>query len=224
MSFFGKLFGGKEEAAPTTGDAIQSLRETEEMLWKKSEFLEKKVEAETALARKNAKTNKRVALQALKRKKRYEKQLQQIDGTLSTIEIQRGALEDANTNTAVLTNMKAAADALKKAHKDMDVDNVHDMMDDIAEQQDVAREIQDAIANPVAFGQEFDEDDLAAELDMLGDELELEEQEKLDQQLLDVGPTVGLPDIPTAEPSRPQAAKSKNTEDDELAELTAWAN
>lgn len=33
-----------------------------------------------------------------------------------------------------------------------DVDQVHDMMDDIAEQQDVAKEISDAISNPVAFG------------------------------------------------------------------------
>lgn len=33
-----------------------------------------------------------------------------------------------------------------------DVDQVHDMMDDIAEQQDVAREIGDAISNPVAIG------------------------------------------------------------------------
>ena len=48
--------------------------------------------------------------------------------------------------------MKSAADALKNAHKGMDVDNVHDMMDDIAEQQDVAKEIAEAIANPVAFG------------------------------------------------------------------------
>ena len=31
------------------------------------------------------------------------------------------------------------------------------MMDDIAEQQDVAREISDAISNPVAFGQDIDE-------------------------------------------------------------------
>jgi Snf7 len=38
-----------------------------------------------------------------------------------------------------------------------DVDQVHDMMDDIAEQQDVAREISDAISNPVAFGQDIDE-------------------------------------------------------------------
>lgn len=59
------------------------------------------------------------AIQALKRKKRYEKQLQQIDGTLSTIEMQREALESANTNTAVLTTMKNAADALKAAHKHM---------------------------------------------------------------------------------------------------------
>lgn len=59
------------------------------------------------------------AIQALKRKKRYEKQLQQIDGTLSTIEMQREALEGANTNTAVLQTMKNAADALKAAHQHM---------------------------------------------------------------------------------------------------------
>lgn len=38
-----------------------------------------------------------------------------------------------------------------------DVDKVHDMMDDIAEQQEVAREISEAISNPVAFGQDIDE-------------------------------------------------------------------
>lgn len=67
--------------------------------------------------------------------------------------MQREALESANTNTQVLTTMKNAADALKAAHKNMDVDQVHDMMDDIAEQQDVAKEISDAISNPVAFGE-----------------------------------------------------------------------
>lgn len=59
------------------------------------------------------------AIQALKRKKRHEKQLQQIDGTLSTIEMQRVALEEANTNTSVITTMKNAADALKNAHQHM---------------------------------------------------------------------------------------------------------
>ena len=46
MSFFGKVFGSgkKGEKAPTTGEAIQKLRETEDMLIKKQEFLEKKIE------------------------------------------------------------------------------------------------------------------------------------------------------------------------------------
>lgn len=57
------------------------------------------------------------AIMALKRKKRLEKQLQQIDGTLSTIEFQRQALENANTNTEVLKNMSYAAKALKSAQQ-----------------------------------------------------------------------------------------------------------
>ena len=57
---------------------------------------------------------------------RYDKQLQQIDGTLSTIEMQREALEGANTNTAVLNTMNDAAKALKKANADLDVDKVID--------------------------------------------------------------------------------------------------
>lgn len=112
--------------------------------------------------------------------------MQQIDGILSTIEMQRETLEGANTNTAVLQTMKFAADALKSAHQHMlvinvtvltyfthfkggnffnlsfwfvnrDIDQVHDMMDDIAEQQDVAKEISDAISNPVAFPNDIDE-------------------------------------------------------------------
>lgn len=59
------------------------------------------------------------AIAALKRKKRYEKQLTQIDGTLTQIEAQREALEGANTNAQVLNTMKDAANAMKLAHKDM---------------------------------------------------------------------------------------------------------
>jgi len=60
-----------------------------------------------------------VALAALKRKKRYEKQLTQIDGTLSTIEFQIEALEGASTNTEVLKVMKTAGQALKGAHQNL---------------------------------------------------------------------------------------------------------
>merc|ERR1719373_1494965 len=107
--------------------------------------------------------------------------------------------------------MGEASKALKAAHKNMDVDQVHDMMDDIAEQQDVAKEISEAISNPVAFGQEYDDDELEAELDALGEELELEEQEALDEQLLDVGPA-RLPDVLKADVPKPQPAAKKKEE------------
>lgn len=73
------------------------------------------------------------------------------------------------------------------------------MMDDIAEQQDVAREISDAISNPVAFGQDVDEDELLQELEQL-------EQEELDKELLGVAtPTPELPSVPVGEPSKAKA-------------------
>lgn len=59
MSFFGKMFGGKKEVAPTTGEAIQKLRDTENMLVKKQEFLETKIDGELDIARKNGTKNKR---------------------------------------------------------------------------------------------------------------------------------------------------------------------
>ena len=60
MSFLAKVFGGKKgDKPPTTGEAIQKLRETEEMLIKKQDFLEKKIEQEIAIARKNGTKNKR---------------------------------------------------------------------------------------------------------------------------------------------------------------------
>ena len=48
----------------------------------------------------------------------------QIDGTLSTIEFQREALENSSTNTEVLRVMGDAAKALKTAHKNMSVSHI----------------------------------------------------------------------------------------------------
>lgn len=59
MSFFSKMFGGKKETTMTTGEAIQNLRETENMLIKKQEFLEKKIEQELQTAKTNGTKNKR---------------------------------------------------------------------------------------------------------------------------------------------------------------------
>ncbi|XP_038069998.1 charged multivesicular body protein 4b-like [Patiria miniata] len=212
MSF---LFGKKKQAAPpTTAEGIQKLRQTEELLEKKQAFLEKKIQEEIKIAKQNGTRNKRAAIMALKRKKRLEKQLQQIDGTLSTIEFQREALENANTNTEVVKTMGFAAKALKSAQQNMGVEDVDDLMSDIQEQMEVSNEISDAISNQIGFGQDVDEDELFKELEEL-------EQEELDEQLLSVGPSVApeLPDVPTARPAR-----VADQEDEDMRELAAWAS
>ena len=64
MSLLGKLFGGKkkdEGEDPQT--AIQRLRDTEELLNKKSEFLEKKIDEELKAAKTHGTKNKRAAIQ-----------------------------------------------------------------------------------------------------------------------------------------------------------------
>ncbi|XP_060099558.1 charged multivesicular body protein 4c [Heteronotia binoei] len=214
MSKIHKLFksgGGKGKGGPTPQEALARLRETEEMLTKKQEYLEARIEKELAVAKKHGTRDKRVALQALKRKKRYEKQLSQIDGTLSTIEFQREALENSYTNTEVFKNMGYAAQAMKKVHKNMDVDKIDEMMQDITEQQDIAQEITEALTRKV--GDDFDEDELLAELEEL-------EQEELNNKMTNVR----LPSVPTTSlPSQP-ASSRKRVEDDDMKQLAAWAS
>ena len=48
-----------------------------------------------------------------------EQQLAQTDGTLSTLEFQREAIENATTNAEVLRTMELASQGLKKAYQDM---------------------------------------------------------------------------------------------------------
>ena len=108
--------------------------------------------------------------------------MNQIDGTLTTLEYQREALENANTNTEVLKTMGEAAKAFKAAHSELDVDKVQELKDDIAEQQDIANEIANVISTPIGQDAYCDDEELLKELDDL-------EQENLDNDLLKLPPT-----------------------------------
>ncbi|XP_068438160.1 charged multivesicular body protein 4c [Clinocottus analis] len=224
MSKIAKLFKGSSSSSkhhrsrggPSPQEAIHKLRETEEMLTKKQDYLEKRIEQELMIAKKNGTKNKRAALQALKRKKRLEQQLTQIDGTLSTIEFQREALENSHTNTEVLKNMGFAAKAMKQVHENMDIDKIDDLMQDITEQQDVAREISEVISGP--YGETFDEDELLAELEEL-------EQEELEDNMKSMGglPSVPSSKLPSAGPSHRASAKKRVEEEDDMRMLESWA-
>merc|ERR1712106_396110 len=148
---FANFFGKGKGKQPTPQEAIQKLRETEDMLNKKAEFLEKRIGDEVAAAKKAGTKNKRVALSHLKRKKRLEKQQEQIDGTLTTIEFQREALENAQSNTEILKTMDYSSKALKGAmgmQDDIDEDDLLAELEEM-EQEELDAELLGVGSDPV---------------------------------------------------------------------------
>lgn len=138
MSLLQRLFGGsgaKSTTNETPQQAIERLAGVEELLLKKQEFLESQIETEKTNALRCSKQgNKRGALAALKKKKQHEKNLLQIDGTLTTIEGQREALQNASTNKEVFQALQKSSQAIKKANGEIDADAVHDLKDEMDEQ------------------------------------------------------------------------------------------
>lgn len=197
----------------------------------------RKIDAEVKAARDFSKQNKkREALTCIKRKKMYEKQLEQISGAKITLETQRLALESMNINAAALEAQKAGAAAMNAATKRMGgVDAVEETMDQVEEGLQDADEIGQAMSRPVNMGLDQDDDELLAELEEL-------EQGDLTAQLtsIDIGQAdpgvgmkkqsdeeaelealaAGMTNFPTV-PKQAPAKKAMSDEERELAELEA---
>jgi len=200
---------GKKKVAPSPKESIAKLRETLDMLEKREQFLQKKVDAQTAEAKKHlAMKNKRAALLCLKRKKTIELQAEKISGARMTIEQQVLTLEGANVSLEAMNAMKMGAQSMKSIHQNLTLDGVDDTMDSIREQMEIANEINDAISQPLG-GETYDEDDLLNELDEL-------EQQDLDSNLMSIQgvPETKMPVAPTSNPAKKHVV-------DEEAELAA---
>jgi charged multivesicular body protein 4 len=98
-----------------------------------------------------------VATAALRRKKTYEQQLDQLAGTRLTLEAQANAIESANMNAETMLAMRRGAGALRDIHRQVNIDNVDATMDEIREEMERTKEIADAISNPLNVGVDIDE-------------------------------------------------------------------
>eukprot|EP01128_Nolandella_sp_AFSM9_P000469 TRINITY_DN10625_c0_g1_i2.p1 TRINITY_DN10625_c0_g1~~TRINITY_DN10625_c0_g1_i2.p1 ORF type:complete len:228 (+),score=84.29 TRINITY_DN10625_c0_g1_i2:50-685(+) len=203
-----KLFGGgpTKKAAPNATTSINNLRETLQMLEKREDHLEGRIQGELKEARKNAAINKRAAIMNLKRKKAYEDQIKQLGGARMTLETQILAIEASSTHFAALSAMQEGARTMKSLNRNMDVDDVEDVMEDIREQIEVSREVGDAISTPLGL------DDVSES--EYEEELEALMNADLQEQFQDVA----LPSVPANAPVAAPAA-APQTEDDEFAAL-----
>jgi charged multivesicular body protein 5 len=145
------------------------------------------------------------ALEVLKRKRMYENQRDMAAGQAFNIDQTSFSLESAKATITTVAAMKAANAQLKQTIcKELDIDDIDGLADDMAELMDDFNEINEALGRNFATPEDIDEADLDAELEMLGDELEDElaessAVESVPSYLMPTQPnTVPTPKIPVA--------------------------
>ncbi|KAI7755160.1 hypothetical protein M8C21_026030 [Ambrosia artemisiifolia] len=208
---------GKPKQQPNAVTSLDKLNETLEMLEKKEKVLLKKASAEVEKAKDYTKAkNKRAAIQCLKRKKLYEQQIEQLGNFQLRIHDQMIMLEGAKATTETVDALRTGASAMKAMQKATNIDDVDKTMDEINEQTENMKLIQEALATPMGAAADFDEDELEAELEEL-------EGAELEEQLLQ--PATTAPAAPVHMPTGSQQTRPpprQNTaEEDELAALQA---
>eukprot|EP00102_Acyrthosiphon_pisum_P020534 XP_016657744.1 PREDICTED: charged multivesicular body protein 4b-like [Acyrthosiphon pisum] len=210
MSFLRKLFGRKKKeikgpSRSTEVDALEKLRSTEQLLRDKSEALKTNIETEQSTVKENVIKNKQVALKALNRKKRYERQLSRNESMLLSVIKQQSALENANTNNIAVDLMSSTSYAVKMANQNVNIDDINNMIDDIATSKDLTQDITEAICNPTRLETDEDEEELQKELENL-------ELEKLDEQVINIDPVQATNQpIPVVPKTKENITRHKNS-------------
>ncbi|KAF6040971.1 CHMP5 [Bugula neritina] len=194
-----RLFGkGKPKAPPPDlNDCVNNLESRGESVDKKIARLEAelvKYKDQMKRMREGPSKNlvKQKAMRVLKQKKMYEGQRDQLMNQAFNMEQTNFSIQSLKDTKTTVDAMKVGVKEFKKAYKNVNIDKIddlHDQMEDMMEQADEINEVMGR-----SYGTpEVDEDDLAAELDALGDEIALDD----DTSYLD---EAAAPSVPTTVP------------------------
>ncbi|CAI8619705.1 unnamed protein product [Vicia faba] len=217
---FTRIFRKPKKEAPSV-TTVNKLNETLKMLEKKENVLVKKAAAEVEKAKEfSSAKNKRAAIQCLKRKRLYEQQIEQLANFQLRIHDQMIMLEGAKATTETIDALRTGASAMKAMQKSTNINDVDKTMDEINEQIENMKQIQEALSSPIGAAADFDEDELEAELEEL-------EGAELEEQLLQPSTKTTAPapaaqvHVPPGRRPTRRASVKPIDEEDELAALTA---
>ena len=118
------------------------------------------------------------ALQCMRRKAMFEKQVEQHNNQLLRLEEQLIQLEASKATAEVFQSMKTANEATRANLRNARMEEFDQVLDNVQETQDEISEINEALGRPIGSAQEADDDDLLAELDEM-------EAKDLDNELLE---------------------------------------
>lgn len=190
-----RLFGKTNEKTPR--DSIEGMKSTIDMTEKREEFIKRKIEKEVTAAKTMMKNgNKKGAILCVKKKRKFEEQIEQLTGMRMNMEMNVLAIESAMFNNEMVDSVKNAESAMKKLKTTQSIDTIENTIDNIQECIEDQKEIGDILSRPLT-SDDIDDDELLAELEDL-------EQAELDLNMLS---------IPTDKIEMP------NEEEEDLAEL-----
>mmetsp|Transcript_1307 Transcript_1307/g.1985 ORF Transcript_1307/g.1985 Transcript_1307/m.1985 type:complete len:221 (+) Transcript_1307:156-818(+) len=181
-----RIFGKKKAAGPpppSLQDASQGIGNRVEAMDTKISQLEKELKvykdkikkAQSPAAKKSLQKR---ALEVLKRKRMYEQQRDNAMGQQFNIDQAAFSIESAKATVSTVATLKATNQEMKRTMgKELNIDDVDDLADEMAELMDDFNEINEVLGQNFATPDDIDEADLDAELELLADELEEEESE-----------------------------------------------
>ncbi|KAK5118793.1 hypothetical protein LTR62_000002 [Meristemomyces frigidus] len=174
-----RLFGAKNNAPkPTLNSAISNVdTRIESIDVKLAKLTAELTTHQQRLARMRdgpGKTAiKQKAIKILQQRKMYESQKDQLQQQSWNME-QAGMMQDNLKNTmATVDAMKTTQKELKKQYGKIDIDKIDRMQDEMAELMEVGNDIQESISRSYDVPEDVDEAELDAELEALGEEVEL---------------------------------------------------
>lgn len=152
----------------------------------------------------------------------YENQRDQLAGQQFNIDQVAFGIDSAKATVSTVQAMKAANVELKSTlRKDLNINDIDELADDMAELMDEFSEINEAMGRNFATPDDIDEADLEAELEMLGDEFEDSDLESADavpsylQESLPATSSAVMPPTPTVAPGAkiPLAASGQKVDE-----------
>ncbi len=141
----------------------------------RKDFVERKGQQELTQAKLRSKLgDKKGAIVHLKRKKLYEREAEKIDAGIVNLEQQALSIESSLVTVDIVNAMKTGKKAMQTITSQINVDDVTELQDDIADLHQQEQQINDAMSSPIG-GMDADEDELAMELAQL-EAADLEEE------------------------------------------------
>lgn len=195
-----RIFGasGKKEPPPNLSDAIANIDSRGESIDKKIERLEGELVKYKDQMRKmrdgpGKNQLKQKALRILKQKRMYENQRDQLSQQAFNMEQSNFAIQGMKDTQTTVAAMKMGLKTMQKEYKKVDINKIDALQDEMEEMLDLNNEIQEAMSRQYDTP-DIDEADLEAELEALGDELEMDK----DTSYLD--DALNVPGVPSREP------------------------